>query len=343
MSDNSPRRRLLIGLGVALALVGVVLSVVLLTVATQRRDNAVEGLARAPVGCDTTLEFAETGEYTLYLERTGRIDAIRGSCDVDGDFTTPADPDVEIVVLDSDGDEVDLVRAGRGPKYSAAGFEGEPIFVVDIDDTDEHVIRVESDDDETFAVAVGRNPNGGVSALRIGAATSALVGLLGGAALILAGARRKKVPAPVAGAWHASAPSTPIYYGQPGQAPQGPPVYGQPGQSAPPTYPPQQYPPHQQQYPQQQHYPPQQPQYPPQQQPQYPQQQYAPSNPYGQPPSPPPPPAPPAHATSFDHGGRSQPIDWSPTGATPSEVAGGDAETLERDLDDRHRPPTPPS
>ena len=46
-------------------------------------DDAVAGLAPAPIGCDTTLRFDETGTYTFYIETAGSIGPIDGDCSSD--------------------------------------------------------------------------------------------------------------------------------------------------------------------------------------------------------------------------------------------------------------------
>ena len=43
--------------------------------------------ARAPVGCETTLDFDRSGEFVLYIETTGQVDGIGGDCDVTGGTT----------------------------------------------------------------------------------------------------------------------------------------------------------------------------------------------------------------------------------------------------------------
>jgi hypothetical protein len=331
MSDKSSRRRLLIGLGVALVVAGIVVPVVLLNVSKQRTSNAIEGFARAPVGCDTTLDFVESGTYVLFLEQTGTLEEVRGDCDVDGSFQGSSSVDPEVQITDPDGNEIDLDRADGDISYDVPDFEGTSIFTVDIAEPNDHLIRVESSDNDTFVVAVGRDPNAGASALTAAAIGSGLAGLLGGLTLVILGSRRKKVTPAGAGGWSPSAPGTgPVYYGQPGQSPQGPPVYGQPGPVAPPQFP-QQYP---QQFPAQ--YPQQQAQAP-----------YPPN--YGQQPSwstPPPPPEPssswpPAPHVPSGPADNVHPVDWSPSGSSPDTVV-PDADYLARLQAERNRQQPPP-
>jgi hypothetical protein len=266
MADSSSRRSILIGLGALVILAGLVAAVVLWTLGDDRRREAVQSLARAPVGCDTTLDFAETGRYYVFIETTGTLGEIRGDCNVAGSYDIGSrTPPVELTVIDPDGAPVELDQGVADIDYSEAGFVGAAEFAVDILETDDHVIRVESSDDEVFVIAVGRDPRDGVAALRGGAVASGILALLLGAGLILLGVRSGRVRSP-APQWSPALAAQPPGF-VPGSPPQGPPVFGQ--QAGPPPYGQPQY---------------GQPQYG---QPQYGQQAGPP--PYGQPPQPAPP------------------------------------------------------
>ncbi|HSJ91641.1 MAG TPA: hypothetical protein VK917_06200, partial [Ilumatobacter sp.] len=54
--------------GLLLLLAGIAGAVVLWVMAERRPEQAVEGFARGPVGCTTTLEFADTGTFFVYEE-----------------------------------------------------------------------------------------------------------------------------------------------------------------------------------------------------------------------------------------------------------------------------------
>lgn len=216
--------RLLTVLGVLVVLVGLLGGAVLALAAGERRSNAVEGLARAPVGCDTTLDFAESGEYLVFVERAGTIGAVRGDCDVDETYSADGPIDVVITVVDPDGDDVALDDDVDSISYDVDGFVGSAAFVLDVTEPGDHVMRVESGGDP-FVVAVGTDPSDGLVALFAGAVAAALVGLLVGVAMIVSGRSRARRSLVTSATPPPYAPSfTPV-----GQVPQGPPTYTQPG------------------------------------------------------------------------------------------------------------------
>lgn len=215
--------RFLTLLGVLTLIAGVIGAVVLVASASQRRANAVDGFARAPVGCDTTLDFAEPGEYLVFVERAGSITSVGGDCDVDADYDVEGDIGVVVTLVDPAGTDIELNRVIGSIDYDVDGFVGESQFTVDIAESGDHVVRVESDDG-AFAVAVGRDPADGLSTLYVAAVVAAAAGVIVGMGMILAGRGRRKqaVPAAPVGPW--GTPFSPV-----GQVPQGPPTYTQPG------------------------------------------------------------------------------------------------------------------
>lgn len=239
MDGASRRRRTLIILGTVCIVAGIVGAAVLWVAAEARRSDAIADFARAPVGCDTTVDFAESGDFVLYIESAGRLDDIRGDCDAAAAYDAgTAQPDAEIAVVDPDGVVVELDSVAEDIEYDADGFVGRSAFRVEIADAADHIIRVESPEDVNFAVAIGRDPSNGVTALRVGAVVAAIAGLVIGLGLIVAG-RRRRAPVVSSGpewaptpTWQPGAP----YAGQrpAGPPPMGPPVYGQP--QGPPAY-----------------------------------------------------------------------------------------------------------
>jgi hypothetical protein len=177
---RSSRLVLLAGLGALV--VSVVATAALLVVAQRRYDDAVRGLARAPVGCDTTLEFTSTGTFAVFIETEGTIDELIGGCQAPSSYlrTTERPPRVEIVMVGPTGDLLALDPTTRST-YEAEGFAGVAHRAVEVTTTGNHLIRVSSLDTD-FVVAVGRHPDDVARPAEQGAIA---VGVLGGLIAVL--------------------------------------------------------------------------------------------------------------------------------------------------------------
>jgi len=243
------RRKGLIGLGALALLGGVGTGVAMIVASGSSYDDAVESLARAPIGCTTSLEFDSTGTYTIFVETEGRTGDVRGDCDAsDDDYRYRGDelPDVEVVVVDDDDEELDLDDE-EGVSYDAAGFVGESIQSVEIEEEGSYAITVTSEEDD-FAIAIGQDPKSDADTLRTAGIAAAVAGLVLGIPLILLGLRRKGAPArgglgtppppaPGGGAsattWTPQAPAPPHSSMPPTSMPPSP----APPSTAPPTMP----------------------------------------------------------------------------------------------------------
>ena len=124
MSSGTRRGRLIAG--IVVLVVGIVGAVGLWLGANARLDAAVDGLARGPVGCDTVLDFDETGDYVVFIETKGAIDDGRGDCDADTsvDWSSDELPAATVTITGPDGDEVDdhVRRRGRLRRRGIAGI-----------------------------------------------------------------------------------------------------------------------------------------------------------------------------------------------------------------------------
>ena len=207
---SGPRRTGLLMVGALVLAVGVIAAALLWFSAERRNDDAIRGLARAAVGCDTTLNFAETGTYLIFVETQGTLDDIDGTCSEGGEFAATDDvPALRVFFVDDDGVDlgIDLPRR-TGVEYSGAGAVGESLRSFTIDRTGDYTLRVQSPGDGV-AVAVGRDPSDGVDLLKNLAALSAVLGLIGGGILLVLGARRPRMtPAPESVLWPAATPPT---------------------------------------------------------------------------------------------------------------------------------------
>jgi hypothetical protein len=197
-------------LGLALAIAGIAAIVAGVLVGNSRYEDGVKKLARAPVGCTTTLQFDKSGTYRLYLETKGKVTSVGGDCGAGGSFEhTGSAPQIdELTLVDAAGDEQSLKDAS-GKDYDSAGSKGAEIRTVELADSGTYRLTVKSSDTE-FAVAVGKDPKGDGESLRnlgVGAGTILLVL---GIVFTLLGLRRRPGPATVATpAWTPSTPAAP--------------------------------------------------------------------------------------------------------------------------------------
>jgi hypothetical protein len=211
-SSTPPRKRggaVGLILGLLLIVGGLIGGFLLLGAGGSAEEDAVTKMARAPAGCFTELDFDETGTFYLYLEYEGEIGEIDGSCENDDrDYDVRGEPDVTLDLVDRRDDNVRL-RRESGIEYDVAGFRGEVIRSVEIEDTGRYTLTVESED-EDVVIAVGRDVSaaGGSTAL-IGIAV-AVAGVVLGLIVILVSRRRRRSPSggqPPAGVPVAAAPS----------------------------------------------------------------------------------------------------------------------------------------
>ena len=260
-TSGSRRTGLLVG-GVLVVLFGLVAAALLWYAAGQRHDDAIRGLARAPIGCDTTLNFAESGTYLLFVETQGTLGDIDGTCPEGGDFTTTDAPALQVSFVDDDGADLDIDLPRRsGIEYSGAGAVGESRRSVTIESPGDYTLRVQSPGDGV-AIAVGRDPSDGVGLLNNLAALSAILGLIAGGILLVLGTRRREMTlAPESPQWPTATPPTsppgmgvavppiaplgqppagpPTTLRPPGEGPAPAPVWAAPTPAAPSSQPPQ--------------------------------------------------------------------------------------------------------
>ncbi|MBU6316344.1 MAG: hypothetical protein KGR47_07535 [Acidobacteria bacterium] len=192
---SSPRGRRT-GAAVLVALVGVALGVALLLSAGLARTATVEGFARAPVGCTTTLQFERAGVFTLYLESKGTIDEVAGDCSLNG---TSYDHEGSQVALQTDltaadGTGVTVESIDFTRSYDTGTYRGRSVGIVRIASPGEFRLVVQSDADDVV-VAVGGAPDADSRLLQLGGVVSVVMGLLA-AALVMATGRRRTPPNP---------------------------------------------------------------------------------------------------------------------------------------------------
>ena len=154
--------------------------------------EAVRSLARAPVGCTTTLVFDKPATFTVYAETKGKLGTLGGDCQANGStYNHPGDklPKVSVTLVNSNGDEVTLDR-GVSASYDIDGYKGTGIRTMKIEQAGTYRLDVESDDTD-FAVAIGKDPKGDSDKLLIIGGAAVLGGLIFGLLFLLLGLRRR--------------------------------------------------------------------------------------------------------------------------------------------------------
>lgn len=167
---------------------------VLMYLSGRALQRTVEGFARAPVGCTTTLEFDAADTFTLYIETKGTIGDVGGDCAGNGasyDLAAGSLPPLTLTLEDATGAKVTL-GASSGYRYDTARFVGTAVATATVR-PGSYLLTVSGNTTDA-AVAVGRDPEVESAVLRASAAAAALLAVLVGAALFLLAGRRRPTP-----------------------------------------------------------------------------------------------------------------------------------------------------
>lgn len=228
------RTRLLVVVGIVVIVASILGGLALFLVGQRQADESVRQLARAPVGCDTTLEFTETGTFVLFIETAGRLDGLAGGCDVPTTYLRDARPTrLSVELVDGDGVELSLDRTEESD-YANDGFVAESFREVDIAESGRHVLRVTSPEDD-FVVSIGRDPGDTSQVYLIGALAVGVFGTIAGAALVTVGLVRRRHGDEATDPAAPSGPPTHVTWS--GPVPTGPPFAPPPPPTAPPSSP----------------------------------------------------------------------------------------------------------
>ena len=103
------RRKGLIILGLVLFVVGLVGGGAVVAKSVMNYEDAVKSMARAPVGCTTTLVFDKPATFTVYTETKGKLGDLGGDCESNGgsyEHTGDKLPKVSVTLEDPNGDSV---------------------------------------------------------------------------------------------------------------------------------------------------------------------------------------------------------------------------------------------
>ncbi len=229
-APKGERRKGLIVLGLILLVGGVLGGGAMVAKSASNYEDAVKSLARAPVGCTTTLVFDEPSTFTVYIETKGKLGELSGDCEANGaEYDYPGDklPRVSLTLVDSNGDEVDLER-GVTASYDVGGYVGTAVRTMEIEQAGTFRLNVESDD-SGFAIAIGKNPKDDSELLKTVGGATALGGFVLGLTLLLVGLRRRRPDAATADLRGPVAPTpgwSPGPYATVPTAPPAPPGFG---------------------------------------------------------------------------------------------------------------------
>jgi len=256
------RRKGMIIVGLVVILVGLVGGGAIVGKAMSNYEEAVKALARAPVGCTTTLVFDKPATFTFFIETKGQLGDLGGDCDANGgayEHTGDKLPKVSLTLEDPNGAGVDLQR-GVTASYDVGGFVGTAIRTAEIEQAGTYHLNVESDESD-FAISIGKDPKKDSETLTAIGGVVAIAGVLIGLLLFLLGLRRRRPepaivdprnpvgplpswgPGPYAGT-PTGPPGLPGYPGAtpppplvviPGHSPTRPPEHPSGGGFAPPT------------------------------------------------------------------------------------------------------------
>ena len=202
---------------IVLGAVGIVAGLLLWLLAGSRYDDAVQSLAPAPVACETTLEFDDTGTYLFFVETKGDVGEIEGSC-----AATDRDYDYErrrAAAGEPDASSTTAARRSTStgssePSYDRGGRAGTAVRTAEIDDAGTYLLTVEANDPDVM-IRVGKDPQQGVGAMRVSGIVLAVLGLVALIVGLVLGRRKPAVTTP-----------------------SGAPPYWQPGGGPPPVAPP---------------------------------------------------------------------------------------------------------
>lgn len=161
-------RKRLIPVGALLAGLGVLGGVTCAGLMVKRMGDAAEALARAPIGCTTTLDVSDPGTFNVYLETRSQLAEVPGGCPARTGIIQHGPQPVlapQIRLVDPSGGSV-VVRSASKLSYDVGRYRGELLGVARLDVPGEYQLVVDGND-PTLVVAVGarsRDP------LRAGAA-----------------------------------------------------------------------------------------------------------------------------------------------------------------------------
>src|SRR3954449_7260107 len=186
------RRKGLMVTGLIVLLVGLLGGAAIIAKGMSNYKEAVKSLARAPVGCTTTLVFDKADSFTVYIETKGQLGELSGDCNANTkEYNHTGDklPKVSLTLVNSAGEEVDM-PATTGASYDVDGYVGTQTRSLEIFGPGTYRMDVASDESD-FAISIGKKPKDDNDLMMIVGGGIALAGLIVGVLLMLLGLRRR--------------------------------------------------------------------------------------------------------------------------------------------------------
>lgn len=184
MGVRSKGRGTAAAIGLFILFAGLVGGGVLYVVSQQRPSRTVDGFARAPIGCTTTLEFSEIGTFYVFEEAGIRSESSDAGC---SPVATPGDE----FGIEFTSDLQPELTSDTTVSYDVDGFDGRSVQRVEITEPGEYSVAV-TGSDLTVVAALGRDPNEGIDDLRRTGLIVAIAGIVLGLLLLTLSGRRSK-------------------------------------------------------------------------------------------------------------------------------------------------------
>lgn len=171
--DEGPRR-IWYWVGGAVALVGIVATVVWIVTGVGGISDQVDDFQRVPVGGEETITLGETGGYTIYYEN--------------GD---PGDVDVNVNVIGPGIGSGSLGDYDGTLTYTAGGRSGRAVLTLRVDQPGTFTVRATAPDEEG-QIAIGRSVGPRLVRTVVGGVLIGLYGVAGATGIVLLTALRRR-------------------------------------------------------------------------------------------------------------------------------------------------------
>jgi hypothetical protein len=219
--------------GILLIVAGIAGAIALFVAGFFRMSDTIEGFGRFAFDSDVdgwTVEFENSGTYTIYYEWESEVDGRT----ISGDEDPPRG--LEITVTDESGEEIELDERDVDETYELPDFSGRALYEIDIDESGSFRFDVQTREEnpDDFAIAIGKGALASIVPFVLGGVGVGLLGvILGVLMIVITLVKRKRFKRRAAASASAYLPGYGPYAGA-GWGPPGAPAPGVPGAAGPP-------------------------------------------------------------------------------------------------------------